>query len=240
MIIQFFTCKSKIISCCEKKCGDLVCKFTLLVVSPESNIWHRFYSLSFFIQWNACLHMTCVGHVRGNFNDYFSWNNGMCSQLILRANSLKYVPQLFFMLTCSSATAMQCSVKIVSELLLGRQLISFDKKKFSSKKPHRFATCKINYVDMSKKSLLTCKIIIYRVRTVLILESSRLIFFLQNVCSNSPRKGGGGIIISFLYNILNYNTYMSIVSNCVRSFICFPWFVIFALIDNINATCTSV
>lgn len=144
------------------------------------------------------------------------------------------------MLTCSSATAMQCSVKIVSELFLGRQLISFDKI-FSLRKTHRFATCKINYVDMSKKSLLTCKIIIYRVRTVLILESSRLIFFfLQNVCSNSKRKGGGGIIISFLYNILNYNTYMSIVCNCVRSFICFPWFVIFALIDNINATCTSV
>lgn len=61
-------------------------------------------------------------------------------------------------------------------------------------------------------------------------------FFLQNVCSNSPREGGGGIIISFLYNILIYNTYMSIVCNCVRSFICVPWFVIFALIDNINAT----
>lgn len=107
--------------------NKLVCKFTLLVMSPESNPWHRFYSLSFFIQWNACLHMTCDGHVRGNFNDYFSWNNGMCSQLILRANSLKYVPQLFFMVTCSSATAMQCSVKIVSELFLGHQLISFDK-----------------------------------------------------------------------------------------------------------------
>lgn len=140
------------------------------------------------------------------------------------------------MLTCSSATAMQCSVKIVYELYLGRQLISFDKIFSLRKKPHRFATCKINDVDMSKKILLTCKIIIYRVRTVLILESSRLIFFLQNVCSNSPRKGGGGIIISFLYNILIYNTYMSIVCNCVRSFICFPWFVIFALIDNINAT----
>lgn len=71
--------------------------------------------------------MTCDGHVRGNFNDYFSWNNGMCSHLILRANSLKYVPQLFFMLTWSSATAMQCSVKVVSELFLGHQLISFDK-----------------------------------------------------------------------------------------------------------------
>lgn len=80
---------------CDKFNIFLVCKFTLLVVSPESNIWHRFYSLSFFIQWNACLHMICDGHVRGNFNDYFSWNNGMCSHLILRANSLKYIPQLF-------------------------------------------------------------------------------------------------------------------------------------------------
>lgn len=35
---------------------------------------------------------------------------------------------------------------------------------------------------------------------------------------------------------------MSIVCNCVSSSICFPRFVIFALIDNINATihaCTS-
>lgn len=160
-------------------------------MSPESNLWHRFYSLSFFIQWNACLHMTCDGHVRGNFNDYFSWNNGMCSHLILRANSLKYVPQLFFMLTCSSATAMQCSVKIVYDLFLGRQLISFDKIFSLRKKPHRFATCKINYVDMSKKSLLTCKIIIYWVRTVLILESSRLILFYKMSAPTVQEKGVG-------------------------------------------------
>lgn len=130
--------------------------------------------------------MTCDGHVRGNFNDYFSWNNGMCSQLILRANSLKYVPQLFFMLTCSSANAMQCSVKIVSELFLGHQLISFDKI-FSLRKnrmqdklcwheQEKFALMQDNYLSR---------------RTVLILESSRLIFFLQNVCP-VQEKGVGG------------------------------------------------
>lgn len=109
---------------CDKFNIFLVCKLCLRKVIHGIG----FTLYLFFIQWNACLHMTCVGHVRGNFNDYFSWNNGMCSQLILRANSLKYVPQLFFMLTCLSANAMQCSVKIVSELFLGRQLISFDKK----------------------------------------------------------------------------------------------------------------
>lgn len=65
-------------------------------------------------------------------------------------------------------------------------------------------------------------------------------FFYKMSAPTVQEKGVGGIIISFLYNILNYNTYMSVVCNCVRSFICFPWFVIFALIDNINATCTSV
>lgn len=34
---------------CDKFNIFLVCKFTLLVMSPESNPWHRFYSLSFFL-----------------------------------------------------------------------------------------------------------------------------------------------------------------------------------------------
>lgn len=145
--------------------------------------------------------MTCDGHVRGNFNDYFSWNNGMCSQLILRANSLKYVPQLFFMLTCSSANAMQCSVKIVSELFLGHQLISFDKI-FSLRKnrmqdklcwheQEKFALMQDNYLSSTYRFNLR------------IVESD---FFFYKMSAQSKKRGwGGGIIISFLYNNRGYS-----------------------------------
>lgn len=145
------------------------------------------------------------------------------------------------MLTCSSATAMQCSVKLVSELFLGRQLISFDKSfLFEKNRIVLHMQDKLCWHEQEKFAHMQDNYLSSTYRFNLRIIETDFFFFLQNVCSNSKRKGGVGIIISFLYNILNYNTYMSIVCNCVRSFICFPWFVIFALIDNINATCTSV
>lgn len=62
-------------------------------------------------------------------------------------------------------------------------------------------------------------------------------FFYKMSAPTVQEKGVGGHNNFFsIYNILSYNTYMSVVCNFVRNFICLPWFVIFALIDNVNAT----